>query len=153
MENKGFSPVIAVVLMVAIAVAASVMAYLWATGLLTGTTQGTQEGQITNAATISIVNVDVADDIVSIRCSGDATSILTVEQRTSAGAVNVCNADTANDVACAAGDTGTVDIEIGDGATSPGCTSGTGFADDLDLVAGDSVTVTGTNNAQATKTA
>src|SRR3989344_6520557 len=75
LDQKGFSPVIAVVLMVAVAVAAAVIAYLWGIGLLSGIIASLDTGEVTQTATIAIENIDAGNNVITLRCKGDITTI------------------------------------------------------------------------------
>jgi len=140
LDQKGFSPVIAVVLMVAVAVAAAVIAYLWGIGLLSGIIAGSDTGQITGTAAVSIEAISSTDNNVLIRCKGDITEITDVYVTRSPGNIERFNASST--VSCTAG--GTALVYLDDTKLSGGT---------FDVNVGHVVRVVGSNNAEAIKTA
>ncbi|HLC45845.1 MAG TPA: archaellin/type IV pilin N-terminal domain-containing protein, partial [archaeon] len=151
--SRGFSPVIAVVLMVAVAVAAAVIAYLWGIGLLSGIIASSDTGEVTQTATIAIENIDAGNNVITLRCKGDITTIQQIYVTTSPGNVtrlDVNNADHPDGNlrwgalhACSAGGQGILSWNLRDSNMSNNVF--------FDVNVGHVVRIVGTNNAEAVK--
>ncbi|HLC45725.1 MAG TPA: archaellin/type IV pilin N-terminal domain-containing protein [archaeon] len=146
LNQRGFSPVIAVVLMVAVAVAAAVIAYLWGIGLLSGIIAGSDTGQITGTAAISIEAINADENRIFVRCKGDATTVTDIYVTTSPGTIKRVGVLSGSSESCTAGSNSLLDINMGLGSGSSDTDA------NFDLNVGFVVRIVGTNNAEAIKT-
>ncbi len=147
MLGKGFSVVVATVMLVAVAITLSVVAYLWGVGLLSNSLEGSDISRVTGKANISIDSVDYSNDVVYVRCKEAATQLQTIYVIIpSTKAVTRVDINSRVDTRCETSDKNVLDINV---RTSSSDITSTG----VDINSGYTVEIRGTNDAYAVETA